>query len=305
MAAYETVVAGVSDTETGFRAVELAAQLAGETGVKLILVAAYRQGAGAQPEHDTYQSAGSARAEKALERAVRRCAEVGAEDVETYALPGDPVSVLTAAIQERNADLLVVGSHGLSTLGGRLLGSVPAGISREASCDVLIVHTTTDRWRKLVSRRHRTKRSTRKRTVVVGVHDSPRSLRAADKAAAVAADGDAELVIVGAYDEAEKKELAYATDTLQKESHLVTGSFPIQGALYDGEVKARGHGVDDVRRVIVRGDPIKGLLKVIRKNKADLVVLGNHQLTGRTANLIGSISSQVSRKTATHILLVH
>ena len=64
-------------------------------------------------------------------------------------------------------------------------------------------------------------------------------------------------------------------------------------------------GVDDVRRVIVRGDPIKGLLKVIRKSRADLVVLGNHQMTGRTANLIGSISSRVSRKTATHILLVH
>ena len=37
--------------------------------------------------------------------------------------------------------LLVVGNCGLNTLAGRLLGSVPADVSRRAPCDVLIVHT--------------------------------------------------------------------------------------------------------------------------------------------------------------------
>ena len=40
------------------------------------------------------------------------------------------------------ADLLVVGNVGLSTIAGRLLGSVPANVSRRAKVDVLIVHTT-------------------------------------------------------------------------------------------------------------------------------------------------------------------
>ena len=40
------------------------------------------------------------------------------------------------------ADLLVVGNVGLSTIAGRLLGSVPANVARRSKSDVLIVHTT-------------------------------------------------------------------------------------------------------------------------------------------------------------------
>ena len=44
--------------------------------------------------------------------------------------------------EDEQADLLVVGNVGLSTIAGRLLGSVPANVSRRAKVDVLIVHTT-------------------------------------------------------------------------------------------------------------------------------------------------------------------
>ena len=40
------------------------------------------------------------------------------------------------------ADLLVVGNVGLSTIAGRLLGSVPANVARRSKSDVLIVHTS-------------------------------------------------------------------------------------------------------------------------------------------------------------------
>ena len=40
------------------------------------------------------------------------------------------------------AKLLVVGNVGLSTIAGRLLGSVPANVARRSKTDVLIVHTT-------------------------------------------------------------------------------------------------------------------------------------------------------------------
>ena len=36
----------------------------------------------------------------------------------------------------------VVGNVGLSTIAGRLLGSVPANVARRSKIDVLIVHTT-------------------------------------------------------------------------------------------------------------------------------------------------------------------
>jgi len=55
---------------------------------------------------------------------------------------GKPVDVLRDVAEARKADLLVVGSVGLNTLAGRILGSVPADVARRAGIDVLIVHTT-------------------------------------------------------------------------------------------------------------------------------------------------------------------
>ena len=52
------------------------------------------------------------------------------------------MDALVHLAESEKADLLVVGNVGLSTIAGRLLGSVPANVSRKAKVDVLIVHTT-------------------------------------------------------------------------------------------------------------------------------------------------------------------
>ena len=65
------------------------------------------------------------------------------EPVEERAIVGAPVDALVSLAEDSDADLLVVGNVGLSTIAGRLLGSVPANVSRRAKVDVLIVHTTT------------------------------------------------------------------------------------------------------------------------------------------------------------------
>jgi nucleotide-binding universal stress UspA family protein len=71
-----------------------------------------------------------------------RAREAAATDVEERAILGAPVDVLVELADEVSADLLVVGNVGLGTITGRLLGSVPAAVSRKAKTDVLIVHTT-------------------------------------------------------------------------------------------------------------------------------------------------------------------
>ena len=58
------------------------------------------------------------------------------------AIVGAPVDALVDLAVEVKADLLVVGNVGLSTIAGRLLGSVPANVARRSRTDVLIVHTT-------------------------------------------------------------------------------------------------------------------------------------------------------------------
>ena len=68
--------------------------------------------------------------------------QAGAKNVEEKAIVGAPVDALVDLAEEVNADLLVVGNVGLSTIAGRLLGSVPANVARRSKTDVLIVHTT-------------------------------------------------------------------------------------------------------------------------------------------------------------------
>ncbi len=62
--------------------------------------------------------------------------------MEEKAIVGAPVDALVDLAENSNADLLVVGNVGLSTIAGRLLGSVPANVARRAKVDVLIVHTS-------------------------------------------------------------------------------------------------------------------------------------------------------------------
>ncbi len=77
-----------------------------------------------------------------LQEAKDRAQAAGAKNVEERSVVGAPVDALVGLAEEVGADLLVVGNVGLSTIAGRLLGSVPANVSRRAKVDVLIVHTS-------------------------------------------------------------------------------------------------------------------------------------------------------------------
>jgi nucleotide-binding universal stress UspA family protein len=148
MGAYQTVMVGTDGSDSSLRAVEKAAGLARDAAAKLVIVCAYHaaserevSSAGDALGEEAYQVVGSAPAEDTLRTAADRAAAVGANDVVTTAVSGDPVKTLVRAVSDHRADLLVVGNRGLNTLAGRLLGSVPSDVSRHAGCDVLIVHT--------------------------------------------------------------------------------------------------------------------------------------------------------------------
>ncbi len=62
-------------------------------------------------------------------------------DVETYVWPGDAASAIIDVASTARADLIVVGSRGMSGAARFLLGRVPNKVSHHAPCDVLIVRT--------------------------------------------------------------------------------------------------------------------------------------------------------------------
>lgn len=149
MSAYTRVVVGTDGSESSYRAVEKAGQLAAGESATLVIACAYVPAdprsvsqAADQLGDDAYQIRGDNPAEDIVRGARERALAAGATQLETRTVRGAPVESLIKLADEVDADLLVVGNKGLNSLTGRLLGSVPADAARRATCDVLIVHTT-------------------------------------------------------------------------------------------------------------------------------------------------------------------
>ena len=147
MSAYRTVVVGTDGSASSMRAVDRAAHIAG-ADARLIIASAYLP----HPEDaraadalgdESYKVSGTAPIYAILQDAKERAHAAGAKNVEERPIVGAPVDALVKLAEDEKADLLVVGNVGLSTIAGRLLGSVPANVSRRATIDVLIVHTTS------------------------------------------------------------------------------------------------------------------------------------------------------------------
>ena len=147
MKAYQTVVVGTDGSESSLRAVDRAGEIAAESNAKLIIATGYF------PQKDdaraadilgaeAYKVHGNAPAYAILREARGRAKAAGAKDIEERPIEDAPVHALVDLAEAVDADLLVVGNVGLSTIAGRLLGSVPANAARRAKSDVLIVHTT-------------------------------------------------------------------------------------------------------------------------------------------------------------------
>lgn len=150
MGAYQTVVVGTDGSDSSLRAVDRAAAIAAHHGAKLIVATAHlpvpvEKGRYAIPpgsDHgQDYRTVGEAPFFAILQNARERAHLAGAKDVEEKPIVGAPINALVQLAEEIEADLLVVGNVGLSSVAGRLLGSVPSEVSRRAKTDVLIVYT--------------------------------------------------------------------------------------------------------------------------------------------------------------------
>jgi nucleotide-binding universal stress UspA family protein len=146
MSAYRTVVVGTDGSDSSLRAVDRAGNIAG-ADAKLIVASAYLPQSEDPRAADalgseSYKVSGAAPIYAILQEARERAQAAGAKNVEERSVVGAPVDALVGLAEEVDADLLVVGNVGLSTIAGRLLGSVPANVSRRAKVDVLIVHTS-------------------------------------------------------------------------------------------------------------------------------------------------------------------
>jgi nucleotide-binding universal stress UspA family protein len=143
--AYRTIVVGTDGSASAERAVEQSVDLAAVDGARLVVVTAYQR-SGTRPDERVpadvrWMMADPNAAERHARHARTLAAARGVGDVVVQALEGDPSDELLEAADTFDADLIVVGSVGLTGSTRFLLGSVASSVLHHAPCDVLVVHT--------------------------------------------------------------------------------------------------------------------------------------------------------------------
>ena len=142
-------------------------------------------------------------------------------------------------------------------------------------------------------------------TVVVGTDGSASSFIAVDRAASIAANLNATLVIVCAYHPTDEQSLIEARDTLKDEAYQVVGSAPAEDTVSRAKDRALRQGATKVETIARIGEPVDILNKIVAERSADLVVVGNRGLNTLAGRILGSVPSSVARKSAVDVLIVH
>jgi nucleotide-binding universal stress UspA family protein len=141
-------------------------------------------------------------------------------------------------------------------------------------------------------------------TVLVGTDGSESSLRAVDRAARIAAESNAKLIIGTGY--FTQPDDARAADILGEEGYKVRGNAPIYALLRDAHDRAKAAGATNIEDQPIEGAPVQALVDLAEQVGADLLVVGNVGLDARSA-IVGrvfSIPGAVANRVKIDVLIV-
>jgi nucleotide-binding universal stress UspA family protein len=137
-----SIVVGTDGSETADRALDEAIAIAQRDQAKLHVVTAFPDPAMIRERITSGATAApvnlSQVADSVLNRAAIHAEEKGVH-AETHSREADPAEAILDVAKTVNADLIVVGSRGLSGIERYLLGSVSNKVSAHAPCNVMIV----------------------------------------------------------------------------------------------------------------------------------------------------------------------
>jgi nucleotide-binding universal stress UspA family protein len=148
-ALYSSIVVGTDGSETASKAVTRAAELAATSGAFLSIVSAFRpvpperlrnERVGA-PEDIAYVVNSREDVDHLLSVAKKLAESLGASSVRTESVDSEPSEALIEVAERLGADLIVVGSQGMTGAKRFILGSIPNRVAHHTPCDILIVKT--------------------------------------------------------------------------------------------------------------------------------------------------------------------
>lgn len=170
----------------------------------------------------------------------------------------------------RDAEMVVVGSHGRGAVGRALLGSVSSGVMHGAQCPVAVIRDEAS-WLPRVTQA----------PVLVGVDCSPTSERALAIAFEAASRRGVEITALHAWGDVALYQLPWLE--WQSEAERSLAEYLAGWQERYPEVK--------VNRVIVLDHPGRALIE--ESQSAQLVVVGSHGRGGVLSMLLGSVSNAV------------
>lgn len=195
---------------------------------------------------------------------------------------GDVWQCLAEVIEDRNIDLLVLGTHGRTGIRKALMGSVAERIFRQAPCPVLTVGSR-------VSAQVTHAAGADLNCILYATDFNPDSFAAARYAISLAKEYRAELILLHSVQNDEDEQEAAAFETLRDVVPLGAGL------------------VSKPRCTLERGAPADCILGVAERDHADLIVLGvrgaDGHLTAAT-HFSSSIPYKVVTQAACPILTV-
>lgn len=203
---------------------------------------------------------------------------------ESRAVAGWPADAILRESRRAGADLIVVGTRGLSGLPRFLLGSVAERVARTSAVPVLVVPESS-----LLDA------ATPIRTIVCGVDFSEPSVDAMRAGATLAEHHGARLHLVHAWE---------PSAALGRHPELVTAHEETLERDLASEVARTIPDVETVTRRVLRGVPYEAIVDEARAVRADVVVVGSTGRSGAVHFLLGSVSERVTRVSPVPVLIV-
>lgn len=202
-----------------------------------------------------------------------------------------PGPTIVEHARQREADLVVMGTHGRRGLRHLMLGSVTEEVVRRAPCPVLTAREQEEPATVAGFE-----------TILAPVDFSEHSELALEHAVGLAREVDADLQILHVVEEITYPDFYYpapatgeqmATEIRERVSERLQEAL---GRIEELGVRAGVHVVED--------RPAPGIADFAEESGADLVVVGTHGLTGVKRALLGSVAEGVIRRSVPPVLTV-
>ena len=141
--------------------------------------------------------------------------------------------------------------------------------------------------------------------VIVGTDGSESSYRAVERAAVLAADASATLVVACAYVPADQRSVSQVADQMGEDAYQIRGDNPAEDIVRGAKDRAHAAGATEIEVRTVKVAPVESLISLAEETGADLLVVGNKGLNSLTGRLLGSVPADAARRATCDVLIVH